>query len=93
MKRIPDKKIRELWRSWEIIDCPDKETAEEIAVERLTSLLNIQLDQCKADQKEERRAIGEAMAKELGIGTSGVRVLGKFMRALKQGKLPKGMVK
>jgi hypothetical protein len=55
-----------------------------------------QLTQCKADQKEERRALGELLEKDMMRyrfveGYSALRKLDEHIEALKQGTLPEGI--
>jgi hypothetical protein len=51
-----------------------------------------QLDQCKADQKEERRALGEWLERTLIFLSSSNSPTGqKAVEALKRGELPEGI--
>lgn len=41
---LPDEQIVKQWRSWAMTDCPDADTAEAIALERLKTICKMQLE-------------------------------------------------
>jgi hypothetical protein len=100
MKRITNEEISEAIQMGDFRWVPtNNEQFWDFVINCCEVTADAQLDQCKADQEEERRALGEWVDDEVAkvsrwgnlLAYKSV-ILDKLREALKRGELPEGMV-